>query len=453
MPEIVAGARDQVTVGRVAGALAGAVVFLGACRFDSGGIVFSNDAAVADADIGGPDGLVDLSDAEVCCDAADPADAPPPADAEWPTDIVEDIVHVPEAAEFGGTADLGLWGNTTIDTDSLLIGGAMPPVGVIFDGASQESDPPGPALAILHVRALTVEAGAVVRVTGARPLVIVATGPVAVLGLVDAAARRDQPGAGGAGPGGGAGVGGNGDHRGTYRDSGGGGAGYGTGGARGGNAECSGVCLDGQADGGDGGGSYGTADLAVLAGGSGGGNSTSECWADPAGAGGGAVQIYSAVSIRIGFDGGIHVGGGGGGGGRACSDNLGAAAGGGSGGAVFLQSPSVVHEGVLAGNGGGGGGSAGSTGDVRTDGDDGWDAQFGVALAEGGGDGGTYGAPGGAGGTRDAAPVHGGDEGSGDGNGGGGGGAVGRIVVLVHSDGDYDPTGSSSSPEVVVGTY
>jgi len=161
------------------------------CRFDPTGILFSNDAAVADAVTDNPDSAADPPDADTQPDGPVlPPDASPPPDASGPGPIVEDIVHVPVAAEFPGSSDLGLWGEVTIDTSNYTIDGSMPPVGVIFDGASQDSDPPGPDLAILHVRALTVEVGAKVRVIGSRPLVIVANGPVVIGGWRGGPRRR-----------------------------------------------------------------------------------------------------------------------------------------------------------------------------------------------------------------------------------------------------------------------
>jgi hypothetical protein len=347
-----------------------------------------------------------------------------------PPSGIEDVIHVPAAAEFGGETDLVLRDGDVIDTGALTINSEAAPAGTVFDTSPQD-DPAGPELAILHVRNLEVEQGAIVRVTGSRPLVILAAGTVVIDGTLDAAARRDTPGPGGAAPGQGSGKGGDGEQRGDYRDSGGGGAGHGTAGGKGGDAQCSGGNCAPLAQGGPGGEPYGEATVNVLQGGSGGGAASPTC-APAAGAGGGAVQIYAAVSIKIAAGGGVNVGGGGGGRGILCPDNLSSGSGGGSGGVIFLQSRMIEHAGIMAANGGGGGGSAGRRDGTNEPGTDGADGQLSTAAAPGGSGGGTiYGFAGGKGGAAGSAPEDGVTAPPNYGNGGGGGAAVGYIVLAT----------------------
>jgi len=440
------------------GVLALAVLLVG-CQFNEGGIASTDDggltpdaavadgAAVADAQV--TDARVtDASDVDAPSidaappvpDAAVPDAAVPDANVPdaGPGPIVEDVVHLPVGAEFSDHGNLVL-GTGIINTTNLTIGGAAPPADVTFDTVAQ--DPSGPELAVLHVETLTISGGATVTVRGARPLVIVASGTIVIAGTLDSGAERDIPGAGGSGAGAGMGAGSDGEHRGSFSDSGGGGAGYGTAGAAGGLATCGAACTD--APGGVAGPLYGMAALPELRGGSGGGAAV-DCVSDAAGAGGGAVQLYSGVSITI--DGGINAGGGGGGRGLACGGNWGAAAGGGSGGAIFLQAPSITNNGLLISHGGGGGGSAGDS-NAGSPGDDG---TLTTSTPQGGaGGGGSFSRAGGNGGAA-AAPQAGGNAGN-SGNGGGGGAAVGRIRVIT-SSGTYVDTGSVSPP-ASVGTY
>src|SRR5262249_20625758 len=142
------------------------------------------------------------------------------------------VPHLPAAGAMPGTADLTL-GAITIDTTALTIDGVAPTGGVTFDTWAQS--PSGPGLAVLHVRALVVSTGATTRVVGARPLVVVAGGDVAINGVLDASAHGSGAGAGGAAPANGTGHGGNGiaGPANSDSDSGGGGAGFGTAGGPG----------------------------------------------------------------------------------------------------------------------------------------------------------------------------------------------------------------------------
>jgi hypothetical protein len=117
-------------------------------------------------------------------------------DDDGPANTLEPL-HLGPGDGVPGTDPLTLDGNVTINTDGPAISTSLPP-GVTFDVRPQLGG--GPELAVLHVAALTVTAGADVRITGARPFVIVAGGDVEVLGVLDAGARNTVPGAGGALP-------------------------------------------------------------------------------------------------------------------------------------------------------------------------------------------------------------------------------------------------------------
>jgi hypothetical protein len=361
-----------------------------------------------------------------------------------------DVVHLPPAAELAGTGLLGLTGGT-LNTTDLTIDGAAPPAGVTFD--VWEQDPDGPELAVLHVAALEIPSGSV-RVVGARPLVIIASGGIVIDGTLDVSAHGAEPGAGGAGPGDGDGAGDGGGHGSqTAHDGGGGGAGFVTNGASGGGGGVDGSCQGATGAGGARGTAYATAGLQVLEGGSGGGSGAGGGDSDEpqcpsaGGAGGGAIQLHSAVEISI--RGVIHVGGGGGeGGGYTGADPCARAAagsGGGSGGAIYLQAPRILLDGVLAANGGAGGGGASNPGSSGETGDDG---RASTTPAMGGSEGGAWGEPGGNGGYLTSNPQAG-VANECDGNGGGGGGGVGAIVLRVPVINALLDTGVETPPATV----
>src|ERR1041384_550573 len=93
---------------------------------------------------------------------------------------------------------------------------------------------------LVRARSVTIPAGAVVRATGSRPLVILAD-RITIAGTLDAAGHQEKPG-----PNGGTlaapssmGTGGNGDHKDAYSDSGGGGGSYGNAAGNGGKGSTS----------------------------------------------------------------------------------------------------------------------------------------------------------------------------------------------------------------------
>jgi len=366
-------------------------------------------------------------------------DAPP---GVFPT------LHVPNAGRFPGTADLTL---TAIDTSALTVNGGPPPTGVTFDTWTQTS---GPTLAVLHVDSLAVASGTVF-VAGTRPLVVIASGPITVNGLLDGSALRDMPRAGGGAAGEGSGAGQPGGHAATFVESGASGGGFATVGGMGGigGAGCS-VSAPAVV----GGAAYGDPQLTNLVAGSGGGRAyVTSCDSSTGGAGGGAIQLSSATSITIA--GSINVGGGGGGGGLTCTAadrNFSGGSGGGSGGAIVLQAPVITSSGALAANGGGGGSSAG---DVDGDnvapfanGQPGFGGQPDANAPAGGLDVGTWSSAGGAGGATTTAPGAGANDTTCLGNAGGGGGSVGRIVIAMPQGASASIGGVVSPPAVTI-TY
>jgi hypothetical protein len=335
-------------------------------------------------------------------------------DADLPNAI--DPFHLGPGDGLPGTGALVLTGSVAIDTSIPLIKGMTLPAGVTFDVRPQLGG--GPDLAVLHVATLDVQGGAMVRIVGTRPLVIVASGVVTVSGVLDAGAHGVDAGAGGSLPATGDGAGQHGNHETSNQsDSGGGGAGYGNAGAAGG--AITGTCT---ATAGAAGVMYGDAAITRLIGGSGGGtNSGTQCTPDLGGAGGGALQLTSAMSISI--TGTVLASGGGGRGSTDCGQSdVNSGAGGGSGGAIVLQAPAIMLGGVVAANGGGGGGSSSTGSGNANPGDDG-----GAGSAQANGGTGPR-AAGGKGGSASGDPTAGGGSTCGT-NGGGGGGAAGRIAI------------------------
>ncbi len=323
-----------------------------------------------------------------------------------------------------GTRDLAISAMTVFDTGPCAATSAESRIIRQADGTE---------LCVLVVHDLSVARGASLRVTGARPVAIAASGQVRVDGVIDVSARGREPGPGGSfggrsdRPEGGGRAGGRpGQYAETYPDGGGGGGGMcGAGGAGG---------SGGGADGGEGGAGASTM-LEPLSGGSGGGVGFGGTRPAPGpspnaglgGAGGGALQISAAVAIRV--TGSILAGGGGGGAGGATSGNWGAGGGGGAGGAILLEAPILEiadGAGLLASGGGGGAGGTGGT--ALAPGIDGRDltgrASGGDTSAVGSG------ADGGASGGGADADALDGDSNDGVGaNGGGGGGGVGCVVL------------------------
>jgi hypothetical protein len=392
-----------------------------ACSFDQSGLN-GGDSSTVDA------GVADSS----------PSDGVPGIDAI----IGSGAFHVPDDGQYPGGADLTLSGNVTITTgpNAPTIDTTLP-TGVVLDFWMQPcTSTPCPEVAVLHTHAFTVANGANVRVIGTRPLVVIAGDVVTISGLIDASARDVTPGAGGFPQANGAGAGGAGMPN-QGNDGGGGGAGFGKaggGGGDGGNGSMKGA-------GGAAGPMVDRVEVLVLQGGSGGGpGAPGGCTSTtPGGAGGGAVELFSTVSITIGPNGIIDVGGGGGIGGSVCVSDDSAGGGGGAGGVIFLQAPIVSVMGTMTSNGGGGGGGASNLGG----GGNGTDATEMSTAATGGTAGDTGASAGGAGGF---GTTNAGNAMAATNNGGGGGGGVGRIRILHRMP--YT-MGGTISPPASVATY
>lgn len=322
--------------------------------------------------------------------------------------------------------ELSLVGAATIDTDA----------GTVTDASglraiSAEAVTVGVPVALFVLKVRSFATGGDVAVKGARGLVILSAGPVAIDHVlsVSASAQRGGPGSIPNDP----------ACRGatTVRANvngwaGAGGGGFGTPGGSGGAGGSPPI------DGGAGGGTAGAPALVPLRGGCRGGRDLTSTSEFTAGGGGGAIQITSRSEIVLG-DGGVIAANGAGGGkfqglesicevGRPC----GHADGGGAGGGILLEATSVVvnpRAGLFANGGGGGCGDgrgqagelstapargAGCTGDVNSGG-----IGAAASAAAGGGGAGTI-----------ATPV-----------GGGGGGGAGRIRVNVVAASSFAPSG------------
>jgi hypothetical protein len=285
----------------------------------------------------------------------------------------------------------------------------------------------GPQLCVLIGR--TVIVSGVVKATGTRPLVILATETLSITtdGQIDVASRTDTVIGAGANPmacvdgtagantdnidaGGGAGA--------SFRGKGGdGGAADGIGGNAAQPLMSAPMLVRGGCKGRLGGKAVGAI-------------------AYPGGDGGGAVFLVAGTRIEVTGD--INASGGGGKGGAIGGNANSGGAGGGSGGLIWLDAPSVIVAGDVFANGGGGGGSSagafpGGTGGTSAD-----PVTGGAAGTSSNGDGGT----GAAGSTLDGAPGV-----SSAGGGGGGGGGAGFIQIYSQSP---QLTGSISPPPILL---
>ncbi|MGZ3438103.1 MAG: hypothetical protein ACXVDD_01220 [Polyangia bacterium] len=330
--------------------------------------------------------------------------------------------HVPPGTLNPEAADLPL-GITAIDTSALTINGAPPPTGVQFVPVPDHNE-----WAVMTIGGWTVDQN--VRVTGTRALIVVAARKVDIAATINASADHLTSGPGATL----SGKGGDGLASGDF-DSGGGGGGFGSGGAKGGDATgTTGV------GGGTAGSSFGDTRTFFGGGSPGGfGGGAPDCGATEmtkgrGGAGGGAVQISSAVDITVDSAGGVNVGGGGGTGG--CGSLASAGGGGGSGGIVFLEAPTLTVLGKLAANGGAGGG--GGSGNGNNDGKDGANGALSATAAGGGaaGAGGFLSSSNGGDGGNGAAGNSGAVRGANQENGGGAGGGTGRVWLRT-------PTGTT----------
>lgn len=282
----------------------------------------------------------------------------------------------------------------------------------------------------------SVELQGAVTVTGTRPVVIIADGPITLRSVFDA---RGNCNGNDAGPGGssggntaadanGSGGGRRGGNAGTGTVSGGGGGGGGASGSPGGDAG-NGIT------GGAGGPAFGDLTITTLVGGGGGGGGGRPGDGGAGGGGGGAVFLISNTLVAISNPGGINAGGCGGNHGQG---SIGGGGGGGAGGAILIEAPVLLLDGGLAVNGGGGGGAS--------SGNDGQDGALATTSASGG--------PsliGGTGGNGGAGSSLSGSAGMDNAHSGGGGGAVGRIRINTRT-GSLQIAGFTSPPLDVPGS-
>lgn len=312
---------------------------------------------------------------------------------------------------------------TTTPTQPLVFGAT---INTQNDCAQIVTQTNGPDLCV--IAGTTVTAPGATRVTGTRPLVVVATDTMTIQGSLDASSAPGTAAAG-ANPAACA-------MAGTGADDTGGGAGGAGGsfGAKGGDGgrgdENNNGNPAGQAAGGI---AAGPQISDVVRGGCGGGNGGDAGAGRGTGsAGGGVVYLIAGTSITIATNGGVFAAGAGGGAGPAC----GGGGGGGSGGMVGLDAPTITITGKVAANGGGGGGG-GSSSTAAALGANGTTTMWNTRAAGGASPGGN----GVAGGQGSAIGNLTGEKGTnGDCGGGGGGGGVG--VVWTHGT----VTGTQISP-------
>ncbi len=329
-------------------------------------------------------------------DANEISDAPP-IDADTCTTFATQFDSC--ALDFAMAVDIEVPTAGSYDTDThLLVMGAVGvvPPHVIVTG------PAGP-IDVVIASAFDLEAGATFLVTGSVPFAVASTGAIEVDGTIDAEAGAQAPlacGLQGGRPGEGDNLGGGGAGGGAYQAAGG----------HGGTGD-NGLAMYGA------GGVMASVPAGLLGGCPGGQGGDSTITGAAPGAGGGAIDLVSAMSYTQ--DGNIQAGGGGGSGGMA---PVAGGGGGGSGGMVLIEAPTVVISGKVAANGGGGGGGGGNT----TAGQNGQAGQFGTIAAQGGPS--ASGGTGGDGGTS-ASPAGDSVLGMNPRGGGGGGGGIGLFGI------------------------
>jgi len=383
----------------------GALLALGACSFDSGGV-------------GDDDGPLD---------AREP-DAPPDAmcgGGAFEFDVANlDGCAIPLAA---GNI---VFPSGTVDIDTTT-GVVIMPDGD-FDGATALTTQADGITAIMVISGvdITIPADSVITVHGTRALAIVASGTLAISGTIDASAHLAASGPGAnascgaaAGADGVAQVAGNGFAGG----SGGGGGAYATDGGTGSPVSPTNSTPTASV----GGEQHTDEMLSPLVGGCHGGAGGIALASDvkaSAGGAGGAVELVGGTAVIL--DGTVSVSGGGGSGAGATAAGGG---GGGSGGAILIQSPSLGIDGAkLTANGGAGGEGRRDTGP----GNPGQDGAITTATPAIGG----FGVAGGNGGNGavmmdDGKPAElGQGSTSATAGGGGGGGGMGRIHLRVRGN-------------------
>lgn len=383
------------------------------CTFDSGGVpddggVGGPDAPLVDADPDPPDGPPGTPDARLS-----------DANCQWPFTPRYFDPCDPAMPYVGPDLVLSSLGTYQYDTDS---GAMTDPLGAVTTPASSILE----GARVIWTTRFLVGGFTILRATGTRPLMIVSTGNISIVGKLDvssfragnafsigAGANPSECPASPPGPG---------QTCGGHGGSGGGGGGFGAQGGAGGEGGDGHNCGTDGVPGGAGGlalaGGPGSL-RGGCAGADGAQNDSGTASRGIAGPGGGALHLTALSSLTI--SGVIHAGGAGGQPGLA--DRAGGG-GGGTGGMIGLEATTINLNAaaVLAANGGGGGGGAdGSPAGAGVDGQ-----PSGVVAVGGIGQGnGAAGGNGGAGATpagQNGSPAERG--------GGGGGGAVGVIELL-----------------------
>jgi hypothetical protein len=317
--------------------------------------------------------------------------------------------------------------------------------------ASYSSTPPLDACVIVGA-SIEIPGGTTVVATGARPLVLLATGSITISGTLDAASHHGAT----AGPAAGAQPCATDDTPASITNGGydsgawGGGGWGGSFGARGGDGGTSGSVSVGGT-------SPSAIDGAALRGGCSGGDGADS--PGSGGLGGGAVLLMARQNLTI--DGAVNASGAGGGGGSITAPQVaGGGGGGGSGGMIILDAATVNTSGQCFANGGGGG--QGFNLDISgnpVDGNPGGEST-GPGIAAAGGMNTVPAGLGGRGGIATAAVGAAGGSGSivifqngpatlilAIGTGGGGGGSVGVIKVFAEQQiNTDDPTKVSPLP-------
>lgn len=310
------------------------------------------------------------------------------------------------ALDFG--PPLAIDNDATFDTDTGMLQAGNVPIAVTAQSLMLADG----EVSVLAVEGIRIGASVVVRATGMRPLVLIASSEI----VLEPKARIDVA-AGGAGARTSCLVG---AQPGTDRDggaSGGGGGGFQGAGGIGGVGNIDGAAAIGGVGG------LPSLMPTLLGGcpGAAGGNDNNDL-GGAGGAGGGAVLLIARDAIQIGGEAAIDAGGAGGSGGEQHGIFNGDAGGGGggSGGMISIEASQIRVEGILSANGGGGEGSGDRPGSPGA---------IGTARAIGGAGGSATGGDGGLGGAGTEL-AGGGVVGDSTGGGGGGGGGVGFIRLL-----------------------
>jgi len=395
------------------------IALIAGCRFDPSGLAGDDGgraidaanpgdgSAVADARTDAPPGTPDAA----VPDAMEP-DATPAC--VWPhAPLHFDPCDLPS----GTTTNLLVPGIYVYDTDT----------GVLTDPGTAETTPPsvvipqqGQEARVWSVTSLTIGNTTLLRVVGARPLIIAADTTIVVNGTVDvssnftgagAGAKTDcgtaSPTAGAPAAGTGSTQGGGGGGGGGFRGTGGDG-GTGNGAAKGAKGDA--VPLPVELRGG-------------CAGANGGASQDSGSGGGGGGAGGGGVELAARISVSI--SGLVQAGGARGSRGLQGNGSGGTGGGGaGSGGMIYIDTASLDLLGgaILAANGGGGAEGGDNNEDGGVNAQDGQASANAASKGSGGANKGGDGSNGSAGGTINATNAQNNE------SGGGGGGGAGFIV-------------------------